>query len=95
MTPPRCPACRRPWPAAVPGCPCLDDDTPAANDPAWGDLAGASGPPLKAHRPEARVVAELAPLGCLAAVLVVGGWVVLWAVVQGVRALGRLVGGGP
>jgi hypothetical protein len=79
----------------VPGCPCLDDGAPAANDPAWGDLAGASGPPLTAHRPEERVVYELAPLGCLAVVLLIGGCVVVWAVWQGVQAVRRALGVGP
>lgn len=72
---PHCPACCRRWPAGVPGCPCLDDDTPAANDPAWGDSG-----------------ATLAALGCLGAVLTVGGWVVVWAVWQGVRGGLRAVG---
>jgi hypothetical protein len=101
-----CPACHRVWPQA-PGCPCLDDGTPPANEPdcpichhQWPGLAYCSrcGPACQAcaitwvPEPPEPVTSERAPMGCLGAVLLLVSFGVGWGVVQGVYQLGRLLG---
>ncbi len=69
----RCPACLRRWREGGPyACDCLHTDEAPANDPV----------------PQETPEVELAPISCLLAFLLIGGWVIG----VGVRGLLRLVG---
>ncbi len=84
---PDCPLCHHRWPGLVycsrcgPACAaCQATESEVVALLHAEDLPRSPGP-----------TRELATWGCLGAVLLVGGWVVGWAVVRGVYALGRLL----